>query len=164
MAQFFARDDAFTYETISMTMTRTELIEEISEQTKTSKSKLITKSTDVLAHMLADHYASLNVEVNEPEAKKMPKAKKTTRTCKICGCEKPLDEYGPTHKQVACKGECLKEYTRQAIARAKARANVAQAEAEALVRVNALALELAPDSFVGPRVLWSADERVLFVA
>lgn len=146
-----------THAEIAQTMTRTEIIDALASKLEIKKSKLITRTTADLVVTLAETFVQANTE-------KTPRAKKTTRTCKICGCEKPLDEYGPTHKQVACKGECLKEYTRQAIARAKARANVAQAEAEALVRVNALALELAPDSFVGPRVLWSADERVLFVA
>jgi hypothetical protein len=165
---YSTRDDSFTYETISMTMTRAELIDEVAEKTSASKAKLITKTTDALAHMLADHYASIPSETEEvlPEANAKPaaRAKKTTRVCKICGCEKPLAEYGPTHKQVACKGECLKEYTRNAIARAKARANAAAAEAERLERVRALGAALAVDSFVGPKVLFAADERVLLTA
>lgn len=44
---------------------------------------------------------------------------KTTRICKICGQEKSILDgtFGPTAKQVACKGECLKEYNRQAALR-----------------------------------------------
>src|SRR4051812_11054379 len=146
-----------THAEIAQTMTRTEIITAIAEKLGTSKAKLITRTTSDLVVMLAETFVQANVE-------KSPKAKKTTRTCKICKCEKPLSEYGPTHKQVACKGECLKEYTRQAIGRAKARANAAVAEAERLERVNALGLELAPQMFVGPKVLFAKDEQILLVA
>jgi hypothetical protein len=146
-----------THAEIAQTMTRTEIITAIAEKLGTSKAKLITRTTSDLVVMLAETFVQANTE-------KSPKAKKTTRTCKICGCEKPLSEYGPTHKQVACKGECLKEYTRQAIARAKARANAAVAEAERLERVSALGLELAPQMFVGPKVLFAKDEQILLVA
>lgn len=88
-------------------MTRNELINAIATMTNESKSKLIIRKTVDLQNI----FAKLSAR----------KPKKTTRTCVICGCDKPLDEFGPTHKQVACKGECLKTYSVAARARRKAR-------------------------------------------
>lgn len=89
-------------------LTRVEMIQILSEKTQTPKNKLVVLKNAVLEQMI--------LEISKPV-----RVKKSTRTCVICKCEKDLSEFGPTHRQVACKGTCLAEYSRMARARRKAR-------------------------------------------